>query len=84
LYDSDNNASESSEEEEDSSSDEETGSENNSEDVKRGRTKVADRDSSSESGAAKDSKPASDEAGKSFFLHQITPSRLHESLTSKV
>ncbi|KAL4870090.1 hypothetical protein BDV12DRAFT_195696 [Aspergillus spectabilis] len=80
LYDSDNNASESSEEEEESSSDEETGSENTSEDVKRGRTKVADRDSSSEDNTVEVSKPASDETDGEQSKSE-GPELLHSSKT---
>ncbi|KAL2825174.1 hypothetical protein BDW59DRAFT_74876 [Aspergillus cavernicola] len=63
LYDSDNNATESSEEEEEvsSSDEEEVTSENRSENVKRGRKKVADRDSSAEGDTGGNSKPSSDE-----------------------
>ncbi|KAL4879108.1 hypothetical protein BJY04DRAFT_220474 [Aspergillus karnatakaensis] len=80
LYDSDNNASESSEEEEDSSSDEETSSLKDAEDVKRGRKKVADRDSSTEGSLAEDTKSGSDETDGEQ-MKSDGPELIHSSKT---
>ncbi|KAL2851810.1 hypothetical protein BJX68DRAFT_254782 [Aspergillus pseudodeflectus] len=80
LYDSDNNRSETSDEEELSSSDDETSSENTSEDLKRGRKKVSDRDSSSGGDTAEDSKPASDETDAEQPKHD-SPELIHSGKT---
>ncbi|KAL4941272.1 hypothetical protein BDV06DRAFT_223292 [Aspergillus oleicola] len=82
LYDSDNNASDSSEEEEEeSSSDEAASSENNSEDVERGRKKVSDRDSSSESDTPDGSNPASDETAADKEPKNKGPELIHSGKT---
>ncbi|KAL2811070.1 hypothetical protein BJX63DRAFT_295874 [Aspergillus granulosus] len=78
LYDSDNNPSESSDEE--SSSDDDSSSENTSEDLKRGRNKVSDRDSSSGGDTAEDSKPSSDETDAQQPNHE-GPELIHSGKT---